>query len=293
MMPSILREMRSNRYEVIHAHDATGGFASSIGSPRDRFVYTMHGLAFHPMDWPTPFRQGIELMQRTTMRNAAHVLCTDERTASEVARFRKQVEILSSGVDSQDFSKDMWPVPNEFDGEYYRVLFVGRLAKVKGVDVLLQAIAGIPERDRREMRFVIVGDGPMRGDVIAAARAIREIQYIGAIDHRSVPSYYVHSDAFVLPSLSEGLPISLLEAMASGLPSIASDVGGVKSQIPDCAVLKVPPSNPTALGDAITAMYHDRSARERVARSGLEIVEERFSWERIVDRLDKIYESLA
>ena len=77
-IPFIVNHMRKNPGRVLHAHDAPGGFAAAFGSPRGSFVYTMHGLGFSSMDWPSPFRQVIRLMQTLAVRRAGHLFCMDE-----------------------------------------------------------------------------------------------------------------------------------------------------------------------------------------------------------------------
>jgi glycosyltransferase involved in cell wall biosynthesis len=142
------------------------------------------------------------------------------------------------------------------------------------------------------MRFMIIGDGPLVEEVRAAEKDIEEIRLLGKIDHAFIPPYFAHADAYVLPSISEGLPISLLEAMASGLPSIASDVGGISNQIGPSVVKLIPPGDAKALADAMIRLRNDELTRRGLAEMGRLFVAEHFSWDRVVDRLVDVYETI-
>lgn len=292
MMPFVLEELRRSTYDIVHAHDATGGFACAL-SARGSFVYTMHGLAFHPQDWPTPFRQGIEVMQTTALRRAMHVFCTDARTAEAIKEWRRNAEVLSSGVDLEAFSGDGLKRPSEFSDDKFIFLFVGRLAKVKGITTLLESIRSLPSEARGQMKFVLIGDGPSMEDVRVLERETNCVKGLGPVNHSRIAPYYAHADAYILPSLSEGLPISLLEAMAAGLPSIASDVGGISSQIDRNAIRLVQPGDPKALAEAILEIWKNDRLRENLGRQGSLFVSEHFTWDRVVDRILEVYRGIC
>jgi glycosyltransferase involved in cell wall biosynthesis len=174
MVPFVLDELRMDRRRLLHAHDATSGFAASFGSAQGRFVYTMHGLGFSSMDWRFPFRQGIRFMQMQAVRKAGHVFCTDERALEAVKAFHAQAEVLSNGVDAAEFSKDGLERPSAYSESKFVVLCVGRLRHVKGTRILLAAIKRIPREVRDTMEFVLIGDGPLRGEAQAVEAEVRE-----------------------------------------------------------------------------------------------------------------------
>jgi 1,4-alpha-glucan branching enzyme len=292
ILPFVMNEFRKNRECIFHAHDATGGFAAAFCSTGRNLVYTMHGLGFHSGDWPVPYRQGIQFMQQLAIRKAAHVFCTDAGVLEAVRGYRKQAEILSNGVDVDEFAKNELTKPSIYDDDSFVFLFVGRIARIKGISTLLDAIRTIPPDERRTMKFIIIGDGPLVEEVRTAEKEIEEIRLLGRIDHVFIPPYFAHADAYVLPSISEGLPISLLEAMASGLPSIASDVGGISSLIGPSVVKLVPPGDAKALADAMIRLRNDEITRRGLAEMGRRFVTEHFSWDRVVDRLVDVYATI-
>jgi len=293
MIPSVMMELKRNRGCIVHAHDATGGFAAALASDNRRFVYTMHGLGFHKSDWPTPFRQGIQMMQMRALSSAAHVFCTDELAITTAKKVREQAEVLSSGIDVSDFSGAGFARPPEYPQGSFVVLYVGRLAKVKGVDVLLKAIESIQGREREGLIFAFIGDGPMRADVQKAAQSLSNIKFVGPIVHSRIAPYFRHANAFVLPSISEGLPISLLEAMASGLPAIATEVGGIARQVNPNTLMLVRPGDPAGLAQAILDIHSDKKKAEALGRSSRAFVAEHFSWDKVVQRIAEVYGNVS
>ena len=112
------------------------------------------------------------------------------------------------------------------------VLFVGRLVEDKGVDRLLTVWASMPSRER--IILLIVGDGPLKASLESRARALELLSTIHFVGHQTVVSlFYEIADLFVLPSRTEGMSNALLEAMAAGVPPMASNVGGNKEIIDD------------------------------------------------------------
>ncbi len=290
-IPSILRELRKSPRALVHAHDATGGYAAAIAADRRLFVYTMHGIGFTESDWMTPFRQGIRMMQTTALAHARHVFCTDAKAAEVARSVRTQAEILPNGVDSRLFQATLYPRPNEY-GDAFVVLIVGRMTRVKGIPVLLDAIRLLPEVERKKMLFAFIGDGPLYQTVKLASNATPEILALGRVDHSAINPYFAHADAFVLPSLSEGMPFSLLEAMAAGLPCIASQVGGITTQIPSDRLMLVPPGSAMHLSDAITRLFDDRALARRLGERAREHVVAHCSWESVVDRIADVYREI-
>ena len=277
----------------MHAHDATGGYASALTSAKGRLVYTMHGIGFHEKDWPTPFRQGIRMMQKKAIRRAAHIFCTDQKALETVMTLGRQAELLSSGIDVAEFDKRKEDRPKEYSEGTFIVLFVGRLTNVKGVSVLLDAIRLMEKGQRANARFVFIGEGPLAKDVKTAASEIPEILFLGPVEHRLIKPYFLHSGLYVLPSLSEGVPISLLEAMASGLPCIASKVGGLESSVDPAALRLITPGDPKILSESIVKLMDKKTVAKALGVVGKAYVTREFSWDAVVDKLAQTYSELS
>jgi glycosyltransferase involved in cell wall biosynthesis len=145
-----------------------------------------------------------------------------------------------------------------------------------------------------EATFVLAGDGPLRPRLEELARSLGLAERVLFLGHRDdVPALLASCDLFVLPSLYEGLPLSLLEAMASGRPAIATDVPGSNEVVHHAeSGLLVPRADPLALADAIRRLLADPAAAERLARAGRARVDRDFSVERMVRGVEAVYDQL-
>jgi len=173
-------------------------------------------------------------------------------------------------------------IPNGIDQDFWRagpavatdgpptVVFVGRLLQIKGVDVLLTAFARLRER-LPAARLCVIGEGELRGALearVAGLGIADGVTFTGELDAIALREQLARASLFVLPSHSEGLPMALLEAMAAGLPAVASAVGGIPEVLtPECGRL-VAPGDPEALADALMALLQapEREAMGEAAR---------------------------
>jgi glycosyltransferase involved in cell wall biosynthesis len=169
--------------------------------------------------------------------------------------------------------------------------YVGRLSEEKGPAHLVRAAAEVGRS--RALRLLVLGDGPLRAGLeAAAARAGLAGRAVFAGFQRDPAEWYPAMDAFVLPSITEGTPVALLEAMAHGIPVIASGVGGVPAVVShDRSALLVPPGDPAALAGAMEALASSPELARTLAGAARQIVEQRYGvsgWIReIVDVYDQ------
>ena len=162
---------------------------------------------------------------------------------------------------------------------------VARLNAVKDLGTLLRAFAALPASDPERYRLVMVGDGPERSRLETLRTDLgleQRVMMLGARDDvvRLLPA----ADAFVMSSLSEGLPVALLEAMASGLPCVATAVGGIPGLLDTGAGITVPAGNPQSLANAMTEISTDVDKRRLLGQRAVCLVHERYAVEPIVDR---------
>lgn len=176
-----------------------------------------------------------------------------------------------------------------------RLISVGRLHHQKGLDVLLQAFSDIiANRPKRRWRLLLLGDGPLQHELKEMARRLgidREVEFGGFVNN--VSSYLNTADVFLLPSRSEGLSNALLEAMAYGLPCIATSVGGNVDLIrhSDTGIL-VPPDDSTALADAIISLTEEEPLRRRLGGAAYQTIEATYNLDSVATKYIKLYDSL-
>jgi sugar transferase (PEP-CTERM/EpsH1 system associated) len=174
---------------------------------------------------------------------------------------------------------------------------VGRLAEVKDQTTLIRGFAAVL-RDRPQwrdrLRLVVVGDGPLRHRLESVIREedVEALVWLAG-DRDDVPALLRMMDLFVLPSLGEGISNTILEAMASGLPVIATCVGGNPELVNQgVSGVLVPPAEAAALAEAIATYAGDESLMRRHGDAGRSIVSERFAWERCVGEYLGVYDEV-
>jgi glycosyltransferase involved in cell wall biosynthesis len=204
----------------------------------------------------------------------------------------RDVEVWGRAVDVVTFhpSKRSEPLRDTYGGrEGFLLLHVGRLAPEKGVDRILEAFALAQQLlPAGAIQLVVAGTGPSEESLRRSAPD--NVTFLGNLDRRAVlPRLYASADAFVFASLTETLGLVILEAMASGLPVIASPAGGVADHLRHGVNgLAYPPNDVDAMARSIVALVLNRSERQRMAREA-RLTAEALSWERELDRLDASY----
>lgn len=170
------------------------------------------------------------------------------------------------------------------------LLFVGRLDPQKGPFVLLAAAKDLLAR-YSDLHVLLVGEGPLGEKLrawVAKENLPSRIHFAGR--RNDVPSLFRAADLFVLPSLWEGLPNVVLEAMAAGVPVVATRVEGVSDLLIDGRTgLIVPPDSAADLGEAIDRLLVDPDHARQMARNAQHFVRERFAWEHVIDQYEQLY----
>jgi glycosyltransferase involved in cell wall biosynthesis len=210
------------------------------------------------------------------------------------AAIGRSVDDVPKGVDVDVFRPD-GPTMRQASGLGGRrvALVVSRLVPIKNVGLAVAAMAAIADRCR-DLVLVIAGDGPMRSALdaqVASARLGDRIVFAGRVAHEDVPSWYRSADVFVLPSEFDNSPNVALEAMASGVPVVATDVGGVRHYVrAGVNGDLVPAGDAAALGGAIARYVEDGELRARVARRNRDDAVAGFSWTQSAHALRSVYE---
>lgn len=269
--PTALRESRSFRPDVIHAHTlffhstlTATAVATLTGTP---LVTTVHVGSMNLL--PQPQRAAVKLYEGSVGRV---VLARSRRVIAVSRDVATHVESL--GVTSRKCTV----VPNGVDIERFRpattaegsplIIFVGRLILNKGPHVLVSAL-DLLHKNHTTFRAMVVGDGPMRSVLeqqVRLAGMSAQVEFLGS--REDVPELMRQASIFVRPSFTEGMSLAVLEAMASGLACVVSDVSGNAELVTDGeSGWVVPPGDSVALARRLTDLLDDPELRQRFADS--------------------------
>lgn len=293
----LAKHLKEERPSIFHAHriaplDCTYGLIAAALARVPVVVATQHLFSGSVPRWRV-FQQ--KLVSATVDRYIA--------VSEEVARGlwsaggapRAKVQIIQNGIPLGPFNQANQAADPALKSmlrgnrDLPVVLCLARLHSQKGLSFLLEAAVSVPDA-----RFVIAGDGPERNSLAAQSEALGLRDRVIFLGHRTdVPDLLAVCDLFVLPSLYEGLPVSILEAMAAGKPVIATAIGGTDEAVLDGETgLLVPPGDSDALAKAIQRLLADTSLANDMARAGRERAYGKFSAEQMVRRTVQVYEQL-
>jgi glycosyltransferase involved in cell wall biosynthesis len=199
--------------------------------------------------------------------NADKVIANSEALKNLAAPVisRKAISVLPNLIDIDFFH----PLEKRRHITLLKFIFAGRLNKQKGIDYLLDSFSML-SRNERVLPFIleIIGDGPERGALVNRCIALgieAEVIFLGWLTRESLLEQYQNSDIFVSLSLDEGMPNAMMEAMACGLPVIASNIAAHRNLIEHGSNgLLVPPGNPTAVARAMSVLMRDRPLRQKM-----------------------------
>ena len=276
---------------VCHLHNHFGNSSCTVamltsalsGIP---YSYTMHGPAifFAPEHWRIDVK----------IARAAFVSCISHFSRSQGMIFAApehwaKMHIVHCGVDPAVYDRPAVPAS---EGCGPRLLFVGRLAAVKGLPMLLDAAAALAA-EHPGLRLTIVGDGPDRAWLEARAAELgigAQVVFTGYRSQAEVADALTETDVFVLPSFAEGVPVVLMEAMAARVPVVATRVAGVAELVEDgVSGHLVPPGDAETLTGALRRIMGDEALRRAMGAAGRARVLEAFDARREASRLAGLF----
>ncbi|HML54235.1 MAG TPA: glycosyltransferase family 4 protein [Solidesulfovibrio magneticus] len=230
---------------------------------------------------------------RFLWRGAAHVVANSQGLAALARQSAGQMPIrmIPNGVDTARFT----PAEHREHRGPVQLVFVGRVVHQKGLDVLLSALSRLPAEADYEL--TIVGDGPLRDALTKQAASLgvlARLRFAGWAGREEMPDLLRRADLFVFPSRDEGMPNAVLEAMAAGLPVVATRISGNEEVVADGETgLLVPPDDPDALAGALAGFLADAALRRRMGAAGRERVCREYSWRSVAERYAALCEPNA
>jgi teichuronic acid biosynthesis glycosyltransferase TuaC len=247
------RAMHDHRPQFLHAHALYPSGAAAVrlslraGLP---LVVSVHGTDLYALAARARWRARIAAVAAA----ADAIVCVSESLARDVIRLLaappERVIVIPDAYDEQRFAHVARSLP---EGRRVRLLCVARLVDVKGVDVLVEAL-GLLVAGGADVELTIAGDGPLRGQLSARAAALGvadRLKLLGGVPWESLPALMRSADVYVQPSRREGFGVALVEALATGLPAVATRSGGPEGTVGEDEGVLVDKGDPVALVEGI------------------------------------------
>ena len=281
--------LRRKRVAILHCHN-------SITLPYAALAARLAGIkvvvcTMHALGVSAPSRL-LWLLERAAEPLTAHYVAVAKtvlRRGIGTGRIRKErASVIYNGVDTRLFKEDSKPRPRASDTTILGC--VARLSHEKRHCTLIDAIRELADRGNSVFLY-LVGDGPLRRELESQVLRLDLSAHVCFLGNRNdVPQLLPRFDVFVLPSSFEGMPLTVLEAMASGLPVIATNVGALSEMVEEgINGYLVPPDNPGALAIAIERLVRDKDLRTRMGRVSRKMAVERFDLSTAVRRHEELY----
>lgn len=279
-----------DEYDILHFHnDVDLTFPIFSYFVRKHKIFHMHCLF---MTY-TSYKKNC--IKRTLLKKLTHLYIAASKQimnfAIELGIPEEKIKVIPNGVDTSKFK----PCGKK---DKNLILFVGRIVKQKGVDTLINSLRYL--RDR--VHLIIIGPP---GSDIQYYRSIleliekqnkggrHEIKYLGAVEDTELVKWYQRASLFVLPSIGEGFPVTLLEALACETPVVATPVGDVPEVVKNYTTgILIDENCPKCLSRAIEFLLKNDDQRIKMGKEGLKLIKEKFSIEIISEKLIKIYKQL-
>jgi glycosyltransferase involved in cell wall biosynthesis len=294
------RFLLSRGYRIVHTHTSKGGFAGRLAARLADvpvILHTAHGFAFHERS-PLSARLFYSALERMASGWCDRLVSVSEfhrHWALELGMCKpRKILAIPNGAVPAHRNRDIAPAEvrrrlGVRDADVL-ILSPARLAADKGLEYLIDAASLLPQTKRR-YRIVIAGDGPERARLEQRAKkpsVADRVMFLGF--REDVGDLLAASDLVVLPSLREGLSISLLEAMAAGKPIIATSIGSQRELASQADVARlVPPADAKALCDAILRLDRDPALMAHLGMSARALFESRYTEDRMLESYRQLY----
>jgi len=296
------RVFRRARPDIVHTHTSKAGAVGRVAAWLARVpivIHTPHGHIFYGY-FGRVMSGVVRLVERALARVTDRIVTLTERGAQEHVRYRiagpDKFVTIPSGISLSAFRSaraepDMKRKELGLPDEGPIIGTMGRLVPIKGHEWLLKAAPRVLS-EFPHAGFVLLGDGPLRGSLQLLAEKLGisgHVTFLGA--RHDVPECLATFDIFAFPSLNEGMGRALVEAMAMGVPAVATNVGGIPDIVVDGATgLLVPPMDDAALADALLGLLRDPARRQAYGQAARRRVDDRFDVAAMVSDIEHLYD---
>jgi glycosyltransferase involved in cell wall biosynthesis len=298
-VPRLIKLFKMISPDIIHVHGNPGNWmytAIAARLCRIPVIYTQH-LIFRDRN---PFwdRTGERLLSKITNRIVTVSECLADYMVKQEGVAPGKITVIRNGIDYTVFEKtvDVGKKRAELGLSDSDIVagIIARLFPAKDHATLIDAFK-IVVRKVPSAKLLIVGDGPLRNELEEKVRSLgltANIRFLG--NRRDIPELLKSFDIFVLSSILEGLPIALLEAMASRVPVVSTDVDGNGEVVTQGETgIIVPPRDPGALAAAITELLTDRAKAKQMGENGIHRIHSHFTFEKMIGEYVALYDTLV
>ena len=304
----LVRTIRAERPDVLHTHTAKAGGAGRVAAVLARrarpavVVHTYHGHVLHGY-----FGRGKETfyrrLEQALARISSRLIAVSREVRDELVELgvapASKFEVIPYGFDLSDRSvagageRTRMRAAIGAGDETFVVGWVGRLTAIKRPLDLVRVLSALVELEIDAV-LCIVGDGPDRAEVERLARTLGVSDRCSLVGYqKDLPAWYASFDAFCLTSANEGTPVAAIEALASGKPVVATRAGGTETVVDDGeSGFLAGIGDVGGLASRLAELARDPERAEQMGHVGAERVRERFGLDRMVDHVDRLYESL-
>lgn len=330
----LYRLFRRERPDIVHTHTAKAGTVGRVagllyrwftplalvGRPRAcKFIHTYHGHIFHGYYGPLKTRMFLTIERLLARLITDRIVVVSEQQRREIHETFQvgraaQFVVIPLGLDLgafTDFAKRRNTFRDELNAAPDEILvgIVGRLTEIKNMEMFLEAVAqfkNLPDSTNRPVRFVVIGDGGLRGKLEEQSAAFGLSANVVFVGNRNDPeNFYPALDVVALTSKNEGTPLTLIEAMANGRPVISTAVGGVVDLLgaPLAELQNIPytvctrgisvtSNEAPAFAAGLARIVSDGKLREELAARGLEYAARAHSKTRLLDDVRRMYQDV-
>lgn len=283
----LVHQLKQHKIEHVHNHFGdSSGTITMLASLQSGVGYsiTIHGphIFFEPLVWALDLK----------LKYSKFIACISHYCKSQVMLFSDaedwhKLKIVHCGIDFNHYQTVQTTKPTSND-QPVKLIYVGRLAPEKGVGVMINSLIQL-KKEGINFELTLIGDGPERFalEQLVSSRGLQQnILFHGYANQDVVREKLLESDIFILPSFAEGVPVSFMEAMASGIPVVGTNVGGVSELIEHGVTgLIVSPADEDSLKNAISRYITEPELRLHISQAAREYVEREFNLDKELSKL--------
>jgi glycosyltransferase involved in cell wall biosynthesis len=279
-----------NNFDIIHAHSHLF-FSTNLCAGIKRIgsvplVITNHGLISQTApSWLSDIY--IPTIAKWTFESADKIICYTEEEKKELVSLGinpDKISVIHNGIDTDLFA------PALKKEKTNHLLWIGRFTPGKGVDYLIDAF-GILLADFPDLVLVMVGKGPLKEHIHQKIKLLdleKNVILYDFISNNELPDLYRRSDVFILSSIYEGVPRTILEAMSCGTPVVCTQLPQLINIVSDCGLL-VPLRDPKAIADAVAKIICDNELAKKMGEKGRNRIVDKYCWNDSVKKIIKLY----